>query len=65
MNSHARREFLKLAGYGAADTLTAVAPQISNQVRAQEAAGGTPSAFDVKAFVEARWIRGVAGGKLT
>ena len=50
MNSHARREFLKLAGYGAVGTLTGVAPQISNQARAQEGAGGTPSTLDVRAF---------------
>jgi polygalacturonase len=50
MNLHARRQFLKLAGIGAAGAVAAISPQMTERARAQDAGNGASAGFDVKTF---------------
>jgi polygalacturonase len=47
---HARREFLKLAGSGAAGAAAAIAPQMTKRAGAQDSANPAPGRYDVRAF---------------
>ncbi len=50
MNTHARREFLKIAGAGAAGAMAAISPQMTERAHAQDAPKAATGGFDVRAF---------------